>query len=209
MFQTNTILNRVASITFFNNCCDSRALLVSFSTSTWGGVNVKVWYELDEGNLFYFAVFNVLTQIEHVTVRMINFTCSTCSGVRLKCLPRSLEWHFRGRLFWCIESSWQFLRFITSRLAAGTGCVTFISKALVEHCSCNKHTRILSVIVTFTNVRFLILCDISFSYSCEARYLTLAVDDKLLTPSEHKFSSFTCSFNGKMAAFNTQIAFGI
>lgn len=159
MFETDTILNRVASITFFNNCCDSRALPVLFSASTCGGVDVKVWYELDEGNLFYFALFHLITQIEHVTVRKINFACSSCSGrVLIKCLPRSLEWHSRGRLFWCIESSWQFLRFIISRLAAGTGCVTFINKALMVHCSrltspANKHTRILSVIVTFTIVK--------------------------------------------------------
>lgn len=144
---------------FFNNCCVSRALPVLFSASTCEGVDVKVWYELCEGNLFFFAVFNLITQIEHVTVRKINFACSSCSRrVLLKCLPRGLEWHSRGRLFWCIESSWQFLRFIVSRLAAGTGCVTFIDKAFMEHCSrptslANKHTRILSVIVTFTIVR--------------------------------------------------------
>ena len=48
-----------------------------------------------------------------------------------------------------------------------------------------------------------------FFNSCEARYLTLAVDDKLLPPSGHKFSSFTCSFNGNLADFNTQIVFGV
>lgn len=37
-----------------------------------------------------------------------------------------------------------------------------------------------------------------------AHYLTTTVDDKLLiTPSGHKFSSFTSSFNGNMATFNT------
>ena len=200
---------------FINNCCDSHALPVLFSASTCGGFDVKVWYELDEGNLFYFAVFNLITQIKHVTDRKINFACSSCSRrVLLKCLPRSLEWHSRGRLFWCIESSWQFLRFIVSRLAAGTGCVTFIDKALMEHCSrltspANKHTRILSVIVTFTIVRLKYSVTSRFFDSFEACYLILAVDDKLLTPSGHKFSSFTCSFNGNMAAFNTQIAFGI
>ena len=77
--------------------------------------------------------------------------------------------------------------------------------------STNKHARIILIIVTLPIVRVLILCDISlFFINCKAHYLTSVVDDKLPSPSGHKFSSFsssffTCSFNGNMATFNTNI----